>query len=52
MPALALPAGGDEAGLPVGLQLTARFGADEELLAWGAAVAAEVDRALVSRGRR
>ena len=40
MPALALPAGTDAQGLPVGLQLAARFGDDEELLAWGRSVAA------------
>ena len=40
MPALALPAGTDAEGLPVGVQLAARFGADEELLAWGMSVAA------------
>jgi Asp-tRNA(Asn)/Glu-tRNA(Gln) amidotransferase A subunit family amidase len=38
MPALALPAGRDE-GLPFGVQLVAHGGADEELLAWGAALA-------------
>jgi Asp-tRNA(Asn)/Glu-tRNA(Gln) amidotransferase A subunit family amidase len=35
VPALALPAGRDAEGLPHGVQLCARFGADEELLAWG-----------------
>lgn len=33
-PALTLPAGQADNGLPLGLQLVARFGADEELLAW------------------
>jgi Asp-tRNA(Asn)/Glu-tRNA(Gln) amidotransferase A subunit family amidase len=33
LPALSLPAG-ELDGLPVGLQLVGRFGADEELLAW------------------
>jgi Asp-tRNA(Asn)/Glu-tRNA(Gln) amidotransferase A subunit family amidase len=39
VPALALPAGRDAEGLPHGVQLTARFGQDEELLAWSAVVA-------------
>ena len=34
MPAIALPAGEDEAGLPLGLQLVGRFADDERLLAW------------------
>jgi|SRR5687767_9195357 len=34
MPAIALPAGRDPAGLPLGLQLVGRFGDDERLLAW------------------
>jgi Asp-tRNA(Asn)/Glu-tRNA(Gln) amidotransferase A subunit family amidase len=38
MPALSLPAG-TLGGLPLGLQLTARAGQDEALLAWAAAVA-------------
>jgi Asp-tRNA(Asn)/Glu-tRNA(Gln) amidotransferase A subunit family amidase len=42
VPALALPAGRDAEGLPHGVQLTARFGQDEELLAWGAALAKAV----------
>lgn len=33
-PALTIPAGRAANGLPLGLQLVARFGADEELLAW------------------
>jgi Asp-tRNA(Asn)/Glu-tRNA(Gln) amidotransferase A subunit family amidase len=33
MPALSLPAGFNAAGLPMGLQVAARFGCDEELLA-------------------
>ena len=41
-PALSLPAGRDDAGLPVGLQLTGRPHGDAELLA----VAAVVERAL------
>lgn len=34
MPAITLPAGRDENGLPLGLQMVARFGDDEELLEW------------------
>lgn len=34
MPAVCLPAGRNVAGLPLGLQAAARFGADEEMLAW------------------
>lgn len=36
MPEITLPAGIAANGLPLGLQLIARFGADEELLAWAA----------------
>lgn len=36
LPALSLPAGTDAHGLPFGLQLTARRGADESLLGWAA----------------
>lgn len=42
MPTLGLPAGLNGEGLPMGLQIAGRFGADEELLAWGA----EIERAL------
>lgn len=42
MPTLGLPAGVNAEGLPMGLQVAGRFGADEELLAWGA----EIERAL------
>jgi Asp-tRNA(Asn)/Glu-tRNA(Gln) amidotransferase A subunit family amidase len=35
LPAISLPAGVDDAGLPLGLQVVGRFGADEELLAVG-----------------
>lgn len=38
LPALSLPAGFVQ-GLPVGLQCVGRFGADEQLLAWGAGLA-------------
>ena len=34
LPTLTLPAGKAENGLPLGLQFSARFGMDEELLAW------------------
>ena len=34
LPSITLPAGRAENGLPLGLQLVARFGADEALLAW------------------
>jgi len=36
MPTVALPAGTTEDGLPLGVQLTGRWGADEEVLAWAA----------------
>ena len=36
LPCVSLPAGRSDGGLPLGLQLVARFGADEELLAWAA----------------
>jgi Asp-tRNA(Asn)/Glu-tRNA(Gln) amidotransferase A subunit family amidase len=39
LPTIALPAGGTPEGLPLGVQLTARFGADEALLAWAAELA-------------
>jgi Asp-tRNA(Asn)/Glu-tRNA(Gln) amidotransferase A subunit family amidase len=42
MPTLTVPAGRSADGLPLGLQLTARFGADETLLAWAGQVAARV----------
>lgn len=35
LPALNLPAGAAANGLPLGLQLVGRFGADEQLVAWG-----------------
>jgi Asp-tRNA(Asn)/Glu-tRNA(Gln) amidotransferase A subunit family amidase len=53
LPTLALPAGTTPDGLPLGIQLTARFGADEELLAWAAAVAtvlSSMDRQEGGRG--
>lgn len=42
MPTLTVPAGRSAEGLPLGLQLTGRFGADEALLAWAAQVVARV----------
>lgn len=48
MPALGLPAeSGDDGldGLPMGLQLVARLGADEELVAWGRKLAPSLGRA-------
>ncbi len=39
MPALTVPAGVASNGLPLGLQLVARFGADEALLSWGSQIA-------------
>ena len=44
MPTLGLPAGLSLEKLPMGLQVTGRFGADADLLAWGA----EIERALQS----
>lgn len=38
LPVVALPAGKTESGLPLGVQLVARFGADEDLLAWAEAL--------------
>jgi len=43
-PALNLPAGTDSDGLPLGLQLTARWRADEALLSW----AADIEKTLAS----
>ena len=39
MPAITVPAGAVEDGRPLGLQLSARFGRDEELLAWAGTIA-------------
>jgi Asp-tRNA(Asn)/Glu-tRNA(Gln) amidotransferase A subunit family amidase len=44
MPTLGIPAGLSAEGLPMGLQVTSRFWADAELLAWGT----EIERALQS----
>lgn len=43
MPAICLPAGRNAAGLPLGLQVMGRFGADEELLAWADEIAGVVE---------
>ncbi len=54
LPTLALPAGRDEGGLPMGLQLAGRWDRDEALLAWGEgieeAVAGMVGPPAASRG--
>ena len=42
VPALSIPAGVAENGLPLGVQFCAPFGADERLLAWGEAIEAKV----------
>jgi Asp-tRNA(Asn)/Glu-tRNA(Gln) amidotransferase A subunit family amidase len=38
LPALSLPSGKNSAGLPLGLQVAARYYADEDLLAWSGAL--------------
>ncbi|MCW5878005.1 MAG: amidase [Anaerolineales bacterium] len=38
LPSLALPAGKNALGLPMGIQLAADFGRDEDLLAWGSEI--------------
>jgi Asp-tRNA(Asn)/Glu-tRNA(Gln) amidotransferase A subunit family amidase len=56
LPAVTVPAG-TVGGLPVGLQLAARFGADEELLVWAEGLAealtgiGRIDEANRKRGR-
>lgn len=42
VPALAVPSGEAENGLPLGVQFCAPFGADERLLAWGEAIEGQV----------
>jgi Asp-tRNA(Asn)/Glu-tRNA(Gln) amidotransferase A subunit family amidase len=44
MPAVAVPSGVNEAGLPLAVQLVARFWADEALLAWAREVEAALTR--------
>jgi Asp-tRNA(Asn)/Glu-tRNA(Gln) amidotransferase A subunit family amidase len=46
LPTLTLPAGADEDGLPLGIQLTARWDRDEALLAWGRGI----EQTLVENG--
>jgi Asp-tRNA(Asn)/Glu-tRNA(Gln) amidotransferase A subunit family amidase len=50
MPALTLPARRPGGGLPLGLQLCARFGADERLLAWARSCAAGLQPGEASEG--
>ena len=45
MPALTLPVGSTKSRLPLGLQLCARVGDDERLLAWASGIAAGLDGA-------
>jgi Asp-tRNA(Asn)/Glu-tRNA(Gln) amidotransferase A subunit family amidase len=42
LPVVGLPAGTNEAGLPLGLQVTGRWQADEVLLAWAVALEREL----------
>jgi len=42
VPALSIPTGETESGLPLAVQFCAPFGADERLLAWGEAIEAQV----------
>lgn len=44
LPTLALPSVSSTSGLPLGLQLVARWHRDEELLAWGARVEERINR--------
>lgn len=46
LPAITIPAGHASNGLPLGLQLVARFGADERLLAWAAQAATRMPQAV------
>jgi Asp-tRNA(Asn)/Glu-tRNA(Gln) amidotransferase A subunit family amidase len=45
-PALTMPCGRDETGLPLGLQLVARFYDDERLLAWAEVIERSLDASL------
>lgn len=45
LPTLTVPAGSTAAGLPLGLQIVARFGADEALLDWAPGLAQAVNEA-------
>ena len=44
LPTLALPAGQDDDGLPLGIQLAARWDRDETLLAWGRGIEEALER--------
>jgi len=50
LPTVVVPAGRSAEGLPMGLQLAARFGSDEELLAAGAAIEAGLRAAAAPPG--
>ncbi len=50
MPAVVLPAGAAEGGLPLGLQLCARYGHDEALLGWAVGVGDVLSAALPAQG--
>ena len=43
MPTITVPAGLSEAGMPLGLQLSAAHGEDEQLLAWSVLVSEQLD---------
>lgn len=45
LPAVSLPAGKTDEGLPLGVQCVARFGADEDLLSWAEGLAAALSAA-------
>lgn len=49
MPAINLPAGDNPIGLPLGLQVTARFQADELLLGWAGVIEAALGEAYGGR---
>jgi Asp-tRNA(Asn)/Glu-tRNA(Gln) amidotransferase A subunit family amidase len=49
LPTLTLPAGKNQQGLPLGLQLTAGWYADEHLLAWGKLLQDPTGQGITSR---
>lgn len=51
LPAVSVPSGFDDGGLPLGLQLAAAFGSDEELLEWTESIA-DVINAVKQEGSR